>query len=277
MKRSPSVLVPILFLLAAATTSLAGSPKVHFKYGDFVFDPVDSIAWQEEGEGGKTVTIIAMTDFKVDRPPLIEALSTANALLAQAYARQKGTILLISSTRPERCDVNALLNAGMNQVGLIADVSGLKEGVKHVVGRCRTTSPQKLFDTEYEFDLNWDIDLAPIPRPEHLPAGGGEPGKALVAVVKAIQAHDWNTANLHLRESESARNPKPAERKEFFEMLQLNYPKTAIVSGGIIKGKYASIEMKGTDRESKKIRGTFTMIKVGDNWRVDDQQLYTDF
>jgi hypothetical protein len=56
--------------------------------------------------------------------------------------------------------------------------------------------------------------------------------------------------------------------------MALNYPKTASVTGGLIKGDHASVDMVGTDREDHKIRGTFTMKKVGADWRVVDQELY---
>ncbi len=284
MNRSP--LVPLLALtsvLAAATAFGAGAAKPGFHLGDSRPQIVDAVAYQVDGavyaeaggKPGKPVTVVAMADFKIDRQDLIDALNTPNALLAQAQKLGKGNVLLVAMTRPDRCDVTALLQMGEKQFGLIAEPLPVKETATHVKGGCHTTSPQKLFDNSYDFELPYDLDLTVIPPPAKLAAGGGEPGKALVDVVKAIQAKDWKVARLHLRDEEIARNPKPAEQKSFFEGMALNYPKTAQVTGGLIKGDHATVEIVGTDREDHKIRGTFTMKKVGADWRVVDQELYT--
>ena len=56
--------------------------------------------------------------------------------------------------------------------------------------------------------------------------------------------------------------------------MALNYPKTAVVVGGLIKGGRAQLEIQGTDNDGKKIKGDFFMKKIAGNWRVLDQNLY---
>jgi hypothetical protein len=55
-----------------------------------------------------------------------------------------------------------------------------------------------MFDDEYEFKLTLRRPLTAIPKPTALGAGGGEPGAAYLALVKAIQAADFRTARRHL-------------------------------------------------------------------------------
>lgn len=280
MNRSALVALTSCLVSLTALGSDGAKPSFHFggsrpEITDAVAYQVDGAAYKEAGaQPDKPVTVVAMADFKIDRQDLIGALNTPNALLAQAQKLGKGNVLLVAVTRPDRCDVTALLQMGERQIGLIAKPLPVKETATHVKGGCHTTSPQKLFDDSYDFDLPYDLDLTVIPPPAKLATGGGEPGKALVDVVKAIQAKDWKVARLHLRDEEIARNPKPAEQKAFFEGMALNYPKTATVTGGLIKGDHASVDMVGTDREDHKIRGTFTMKRVGTDWRVVDQELY---
>jgi hypothetical protein len=132
-----------------------------------------------------------------------------------------------------------------------------------------------MFDDVYDFNLSFDVPITPIPKPATLAAGGGEPGAAYSALVKAIQNTNWDVASLHLEE-DSVRNgkPKASEMKEYFHGIGLNYPKQANVTGGRLKGDRALIEITGIDRDGKKIRGMVAMKKAGGNWRVVDQTMY---
>src|ERR1041385_592486 len=114
------------------------------------------------------------------------------------------------------------------------------------------------------------------PRTSHCAATrGGDPGKTYAALVKAIQDADWNAAYQHLRSDEvRSPKPKPSEMKEYFHDVGLNYPKTVNVSGGLIKGDRAHLEIKGTNYEDKKIHGTVVMRKFGENWRVMENDFY---
>ena len=100
-------------------------------------------------------------------------------------------------------------------------------------------------------------------------------GKAYAALVKAIQAADWNAAYQHLRTDE-VRSPKPkaSEMKEYFHDVGLNYPKSVTVTGGLIKGDRAHLDIMGTNYEDKKIRGVVVIRKFADNWRVLENDFF---
>jgi hypothetical protein len=68
--------------------------------------------------------------------------------------------------------------------------------------------------------------------------------------------------------------PKPSEKKQFFEGLALNYPKTITVTGGQIKGDQAQLQIEGAKYDGGKIKGDIAMKKVAGNWRVVDMTLY---
>ncbi len=142
-------------------------------------------------------------------------------------------------------------------------------------GECFTSKPGKMFDDEYEFRLPYDVPLTTIPKPTTLSSGGGEPGTVYVALVNAIKAADWSAAHLHLRPDEVPQTKlKASEMREYFNGLALNYPKAATVTGGLLKGNRANLDIQGTNNEGKKIKGVVALKKTGGEWQVIDQNFY---
>lgn len=273
MLRRPSVTLLVLVTAALASTSLAApAAKGYFHFGGTKFEITDSLAYRAEDES----TVVLFTDFTMDRGDLLRSIITTQALYGQVVARQRGNYVMVTLHPPDHCGVQAFLGETVQQLGLGEefDATITNADAKRVKGVCFTSKPQKFFDDTYDFRLPFDLALTTIPKPTRLPADGGEPGRALVALVKAIQAADIRTAKLHLRDEEIANVPATAELRSFFEGLALNYPKTAKATGGLMKGDLANVEMKGTDREGRKIEGTFSMKKTAGTWRVVDQYLH---
>ena len=54
----------------------------------------------------------------------------------------------------------------------------------------------------------------------------------------------------------------------------MNYPKTAKVTGGLMKGDRANVEIRGVNHDGRKIKGTVAMQKISGEWRVLDQSFY---
>jgi hypothetical protein len=271
-RRRPGMLLG----LALMALTMSAAPAGDFHFGKVRFQPIDALAYQVEGkEPGKPLTLIALADFKIDRTGVMEAIDTPSALAAQADKNQ-GNFVMVRLSAPDRCGVGGFLAKTQQQIDLGDSFpSKTSIGTTRVAGECHTDKPGKMFDDAYDFRLPYDAPLTVIPAPAALPAGGGEPGRVLVALVKAIAAADWNGARLHLREEEVPQTPpKASEMSEYFHGLALNYPKTATVTGGLMKGDRANLEIQGRDNDGKKIRGVFAMKKIAGNWRVLDQSLY---
>jgi small ligand-binding sensory domain FIST len=93
-----------------------------------------------------------------------------------------------------------------------------------------------------------------------------------VALVKAIQSSNFTVARKHLPAHQlPATPPGASEVKDYFHGLALNYPRTATVVGGLVKGGQARIEIQGVDNEGKKIKGPVGLTKTEGVWRVVDQ------
>jgi hypothetical protein len=265
-------------LAVGAPSFAADVAKGNFHFGPIKFDAVDAIAYQVEVKDAKPVTIIAFSDFKIDRQGVMDAIDTGGALITQINASQKGSFVMVRLTAPNRCGLAGLIGAGAKQIDLgDSFTSKSSQGVSRVAGECFTTAPGKMFDDVYDFHLTYDQPLLVIPRPATLPAGGGEPGAAFAALVKAIQAADWKGAHLLLRQEEVPETPpKASAMKEYFHDIGLNYPKTVTVIGGLMKGDRANLDIKGTDHDGKKIKGVVAVRKVAGNWRVIENSYYFD-
>ncbi len=78
-------------LAMSVTSSFAADvAKGSLHFGKTKFQPVDAIAYQEAGKDGTPVTIIAFSDFKIDRQGVMEAINTVSAFLNQINTNQKG-------------------------------------------------------------------------------------------------------------------------------------------------------------------------------------------
>jgi hypothetical protein len=264
--------------MSVASAFAADAVKGTFHFGKIKFQPVDAIAFQEPGNDGKPVTVVAFTDFKIDRQGVLDAIHVSGALINQLNTNQKGNFVFVRLTAPDKCGLGGLVGNGMQQIDL-GDSFQLKAstGTTRTAGDCATTAPGKMFDDAYDFHLTWDVPLMVIPKPSTLTAGGGEPGQAYSALVKAIQTADWNGAYLRLRKDEvRSPAPKASEMREYFHDIGLNYPKTVTVTGGLMKGPLANLDIKGTDHDGKKIRGVVMLQKSEGNWRVLEQSLFFD-
>jgi hypothetical protein len=275
-RRAAFASILVSSLLVAASLLAADQAKGTYHFGQTRFAVTDALYYQKEtADPMKPLDVVMLTDFTIDRQNVIDAIDGPSALAGQVNRSEKGNFVVLTFPGDKECHVFALLGATQQQIEVSGVLDAKKNAANHISGTCRTDGPQKMFDDEYDFLLSYDLPLTPIPKPTKLGAGGGDPGAALVAVVKAIQANDWKVAQLHVRQGEVPETaPKGEELKSWFESLALNYPKSAAVTGGLMKGNVALLDITGTDREGKKIHGQFSMQKVGDDWRVVEQSLY---
>jgi hypothetical protein len=263
--------------MTTAAALAADTGKGTFNFGKIRFEPVDAFAYQEAGADGKPLPIVVLTSFKIDRPAVIAAINTLGAVIEQASKTENSQFVFIRVVAADHCGLSAYLNAAQKQIDLgnHFPAKTIVPPAGRVAGDCRTSKPDKMFEDEYDFQLSYDLPLTPIPPPTTLPAGGGEPGAVYAALLKAIQTGDWKSAHSHLAEHEVPETaPKASEMKEYFDGLALNYPKEAKITGGLLKGDSAALDLKGTNNDGKKIEGGVAMKKTSTGWRVLDQNFF---
>jgi hypothetical protein len=263
-------------LLGLATGAGADEIKGTFQFGSIRFTPNDALAYRVEGtEPGKGTTVVILADFAIDRPAALAAIDTAGSVIGQVYMQQSGNAVFVTLATEGKCGVSGFFE-GSKSVGLGEAFTATTKTAtsSRIAGSCATEKPGKMFDDAYEFRLTWDVPITTIPEPTTLGAGGGEPGAAYVALVKAIQAADYPTARRHLPDHQlPAKAPAAAESKDYFHGLALNYPKTAKVTGALVKGDLARVDIEGVHYEGRKLKGPVSMQKTAGVWRVIDQGL----
>jgi hypothetical protein len=278
MNRLRTTTLVALLLLGSLSSYAADGAKGTFHFGNVRFEPLDAFAYQEASDDpAKPLTVVALTNFKIDRAAVLNAINTGGALIEQTEKVDGGAFLLVRVVSPEHCGVHAFLNQAQRQIDLANSFAakGVTVTAARVAGECATTKSEKMFDDAYDFHLSYDVPLSAIPKPAMLASGGGEPGAVYAVLVKAIQAADWNAAHLLLPPDQVPQTkPKASDMKGYFHDLGLNYPKTVKVAGGLMKGDRANIEISGTNNEDKKIRGTVAMKKTASGWQVIDQNFY---
>jgi hypothetical protein len=283
---SPRVLLPLALLAAftvPAPTGFADEASGTFRFDKTTFHPIDAVAYRQPGKDpSKPVTLITLADFKIDRQNLIDSIDTANALanqaLQQAAKKQGGNVVTVTLLPADRCDLTGFLGEGQQELSLIQFKSKTaSSSPDRVSGECVTPELQHFAEKTYEFRLKYDVPFMTIPKPTTLPAGGGEPGQAFSALVVAIESADWNGAHNRLQEQEVPSDPpKGAELKKYFKTIGRNYPKKAVVTGGLTKGPNAVLTITGTDQDGAAIHGDVMMKKTATGWRVKDLTLYTN-
>jgi hypothetical protein len=248
--------------------------KGTFQFGKIRVAPADALAYRVDGkEPGQPVTVVILTDFKIDRPAALAAIDTAGGIMGQIFLQQSGNAVFVTLATEGRCGVSGFFE-GTRSVGLGEGFTATTKTAtaSRVAGSCATDKPGKMFDDAYEFRLSWDVPITEIPKPTALGAGGGEAGAAYLALVGAIQAADYPTASRHLPDHQlPAKAPAAAEATDYFHGLALNYPKTAKVTGALVKGDLARVDVEGVHYEGRKIKGPVSMKKTGGVWRVLDQ------
>lgn len=264
-------------LLAAAHAAGADTIGGMFQFGSILLTPKDSLAYTMEGKGpGKPVTVVIITDFTIDRAAALAAIDTAGGIMGQILTQQSGNAVFVTLATEGQCGLSAFLG-GYHSVGLGESFTATTKaaGPSRVAGSCATDKPGKIFDDAYEFRLTYDVALTAIPPPTALGAGGGEPGAAYLSLVQAIQAADFPTARRHLPDHEiPAQAPTTAELKHYFYGLGLNYPKTAKVTGALVKGDVARADIEGVNYEGKKIKGGVSLKRSNGVWRVIEQGFF---
>jgi hypothetical protein len=145
-----------------------------------------------------------------------------------------------------------------------------------VKGSVATTQPLDLNDSPVAFEVAFDLDRpgAP-PAGTALPAGGGDPGKALLAYVKAYQEGDYETLERVLppgkAEDEWGYYEAGSERKDAIQRDAELEPKSAKVLEGQLLGEFSLLIVQVPSLWSSDPQKALVGLSLVDGaWRVDD-------
>src|SRR5438309_4957600 len=106
-----------LLSLIMSVPPLFATQSGTFHYGKVKFEPIDSFAYQAETQqSGKPLTIVVLTDFKIDRPAVLAAINTPGAFVLQSG--EKGSFAMLRLVAPEKCGVAGFLASTQQQFDL---------------------------------------------------------------------------------------------------------------------------------------------------------------
>jgi hypothetical protein len=78
MTRFRTIIIAALLLIGTTASLAADGAKGSFRLGKVVFEPADAFAYQEPaGDPAKPLTVAALTNFKIDRGAVLDAINTA--------------------------------------------------------------------------------------------------------------------------------------------------------------------------------------------------------
>lgn len=118
-----------------------------------------------------------------------------------------------------------------------------------------------LFGSSLVIDLQFDAELWQAPKATPLPADGGAPGAAYLALVKAIQAGD--RAGILALQPKDRPQPSDAEFARMLPMMQATMPKKPQINGGKQFGDSAILSIvDGTAKEP----ASAELRREGDRW-----------
>lgn len=134
----------------------------------------------------------------------------------------------------------------------------------------RVAGALRLKDEADSADVTFDLKVeSTVARAgTALPAGGGEPGQAVLAHFAAIEKNDFKalmaTAPPERREM-MVEAEKSGEAKELFKMMRDMSPRRVKVLGGTVDGDDAFVDFEAVD-DGKPVKGVAECVRIGGKW-----------
>jgi hypothetical protein len=145
-----------------------------------------------------------------------------------------------------------------------------------IAGRIFTPAPVKTMSgSTYSVDLTFSAPVTKAPPGTALPAGGGEPGNALLDFLAARQKKDWPSLKAALSPSASERFVKSYndDRENLIDLLEtLNFwlPVTDVkISRGMLAGETAVLDAEGVLASGVKALTLVRLVRRPSGWLFD--------
>lgn len=156
---------------------------------------------------------------------------------------------------------------------------------KRAAGRFQIKEDE--FNCDLQFDLPMGAVTAAAAKPgkpgatvaaakpvgQALPAGGGEPGKAYLALRKATLAGDVNGMLAQVKKENAARMRADMGKPEFPQMLAMvkaMEPKEVRILSGSVNGSSATLQIAGKEADGAAMTGVVKLVLEGGAWKVSE-------
>jgi hypothetical protein len=147
---------------------------------------------------------------------------------------------------------------------------------ERVACHVRTREPVDSMDgPTWTLDVQFDTAVSARAAGTPLPADGGEPGKAFLAVLKTLQGNDLDAILAGLTEEEGepyrAEYNTPEENlADAKQTMENKLPKQARITGGeLVDANFALLEVEGVPYEGARFLYEVDMRRVEGRWRLN--------
>ena len=254
--------IPILAgVVCAAAPALAGDAKGQFavKGGKMsgAIAPTHAAAYvtRDPRDPRKTVAEVVLSDAAIDVDAAVGALQPHNHVINQDVLDDRNYVLLWVAS-DGHVSMNATFSKTMTQfVDRVGDSLQATLSVntpERIAGRVFTAAPVKTMGGEtYTVDLTFDTAVTRLPAGTPLGAGGGAPGKALIAFLAAVKKQQWPAIKAGLTPSSVATFDKSYNTPEenassAADIIQAWLPKSGLkIVGGQLRGDTADLDVEG--------------------------------
>jgi len=229
---------------------------------------------------GKPEVILLLSDKPIDCPAATGWVTPDNGAFEQVVRKGRGALLSISFKPGLQLGRVSVYGVGYtlghdNCVGCVAQAANAGAGFK---GSVKTAQPLKVGgNTPITFDVHFDVAKPSAPAAGEKLPGGGDPGKAYLAYLKAYQDGDY-AALQKLRpegkaEEDWGYHSDPAERKAAIQGE--NKAKSAKILDAWKNGKDATliVEVAHPFNPSEKTKAVVGLWFDGTGWRVREERM----
>ena len=266
--------VNALLIVAISLPLLAGEASGEFvttKHAKIQPKYAAAFETRDQRDARKRVIEVILSEAPVDVSAAVAELDPDTNIINQPALKNQNYIRLW--VRPNNdVSMNATYSETMTQ--FVDFTPGSLEAKidiytpERVAGRLRTTRAVPLMhDETYSIDVKFDTAVTRAPAGTKLPAGGGEPGKALTALFGAIAKKNFNAIK-------SGVTPKNAESFEdlndAIQTLGIWLPKShAKIDGGELHGDSAVLDVEAEVFAGQQGIFLVRMVKSGERWQFD--------
>lgn len=260
----------MLAAVLLAIAAVAGSASGEFKAGTRPpIQPKYAAAYEtrDQRDARKTAIEVVLSDAPVDVAAAVDALDPHTVVINDPALKDHNYVLLW--VRPGNdVSMNATYSETMTQFIDMTPTLSAEIGAntaEKVAGHVFTPKPVKTMDGEvYSADLTFSAPVTHAAAGTRLAAGGGEPGTALKALLAAVASKNWPG----IQRNVSARNREMFDgAADAIRFLGISLPKKAAkITGGILRGDAATLEVESELYEGQKGLYLVRMIRVDGKW-----------
>lgn len=282
MKRLATATAVAICIVAAALPAWAGPAAGAVKSASGTISAKHAVAYvvRDMRNPRASRVEVLITDVPVDAATFVGEFDPHLKAINLAALRGRDYLLLWLGA-DGAATMNATYSKTMTQYlndasgGLKAEIA--RNTATKIEGRVFSTAPLKtLAGPTYTIDVTFSADVVPALSGAALPAGGGDPGKALTALLAAIGTRDWVGIKAGLSPNKLPAFDKdyntPAENLAMaVDVLNAWLPTTrATVAGGfLVSDSDAVLELEG-ERFGSRMLALVRMTRTGGAWQYEN-------